>query len=327
MSPRDVVASLTERGSRPIALALLMLMAGLAMPTLYLPGRSYDSIVVFDITQSMNVEDAAIDGESVDRLTFARRAVRAALRDLPCGSRVGWAAFAEYRTLLLLAPIEVCANYGDLLATLDVIDGRMRWGNASEISKGLFWALRVARETDGRPNVLFVTDGHEAPPLRDGPIAVFDDVSRGNVHGWILGVGDDEPRPIPKTDADGKPMGFWRPEDVVQAEGATQGRQGAAGEHLSSLHEAHLQALAAQLGLGYARLQGAQSVRDAMQDARFAQRRAVPTDLRWLPTLLALALLAWRFRSTGRVSADSRTVRSGGSGGSVPPQHEQRPRK
>ena len=286
-----------ELESISITLALLLLLVACALPTLDLPGASNDSIVVFDITQSMNVEDQVVDGASVDRLTYARSAARAALRDLPCGSRVGWAVFAEYRTLLLLAPIEVCAHYNDLLATLDAIDGRMRWGNASEISKGAFWALRMAQEIGTRPNIVIVSDGHEAPPLRGAGPAMFDDLERGLIHGWVIGVGGDIPKPIPRTDADGKRLGFWRPEEVVQT-GDDPTRSG--GEHLSSLREVHLRALAQQIGFDYARLTGAGTLRAALRDPRFTQRRPVPTDVGWVPAVAALAVLAWTFRPTMR---------------------------
>ena len=46
----------------------------------------------------------------------------AALTELPCGSRLGLAAFTGYRSLMLLAPVEVCEYYGDLLATLVLED-------------------------------------------------------------------------------------------------------------------------------------------------------------------------------------------------------------
>jgi len=115
-------------------MAMLLLLVAMFLPPIPIRRAAYDTIVVFDITQSMNVEDYEMDGRRVSRLTFARDAVRRVLRDLPCGSRVGWAVFAEYRTLILLAPIEVCGNYGDLLASLDRIDGRMRWGNALEFT-------------------------------------------------------------------------------------------------------------------------------------------------------------------------------------------------
>ena len=166
----------------------------------------------------MNVEDYELDRAPASRLAYARQAVRRALADLPCGSRVGLGAFAEYRTLLLLAPIEVCGNYNDLLASLDYLDGRMRWSNSSEITKGVFWSVRGAKQIGEGTQVIFLTDGQEAPPLRLKARPSFDDVKPGQVHGWIFGVGGYALQPIPKTDPEGNPSGYWRAEDVVQSE-------------------------------------------------------------------------------------------------------------
>jgi mxaL protein len=295
MRPKALIASAFDKQSRAIFLALVLLLGAWAMPTFNWPRATYDYIVVFDITQSMNVEDYKIGDSPVSRLAFAREATRRALRELPCGSRVGWGAFAEYRTLLLLAPIEVCANYDDLLASLDKIDGKMRWGNASEVRKGVFWSVRAAKEASGHPNVIFLSDGHEAPPLAVEDHAGFDDVKPGDIHGWLIGVGGYTPRPIPRTDDQGKFTGYWRAEDVVQADGSVD--EGAASrEHLSALREPHLRALAQRVGFEYARLAGLASVSDAMRDPRFARARPVPIDLYWLPAAAALLLLAIRFR-------------------------------
>jgi mxaL protein len=104
-------------------------------------------------------------------------------------------------------------------------------------------------------------------------------------------------QPIPKTDREGNPAGFWRAEDVIQSDlDPASGNARPASEHLSSLREPHLQMLARQVGFEYARLTRVSQVSEAMLDSRFAQRRPVPTDLSWLPALAALTLLALRFR-------------------------------
>ena len=174
---------MTTRSWLTPTLAFLLLLVAILIPPFNISRTTYDYLVVFDITQSMNVEDYDINGIPTSRLTFARTAVRRTLHELPCGSRVGWGVFSEYRTLVLLAPIEVCSNYNDLLASLDRIDGRMRWGNASEISKGLFWAMRGARDIGSHPSVLFLTDGQEAPPIDGEGLAMFDDLKRGDIGG------------------------------------------------------------------------------------------------------------------------------------------------
>jgi mxaL protein len=281
------------RASMPMAAGALLLLA-CAMPAIPLQRDTVDALVVFDITQSMDVQDVELDGVRVSRLVFARESARRALRALPCGSRIGWAAFTEYRTLVLLAPIEVCGNYGDLLSTLGRIDGRIRWGNASEISKGVFWAMRAAKELEAKPALVFLTDGQESPPLGESRAPLFDDLAPGQIHGWLAGVGGPAPMPIPRTDAEGRPAGNWRAQDVVQR--ASVAGHPSSHEQLSELREGHLRALAAQVGFDYETLADASTLSRLMNDARLVRRVAVPTDVSWVPAAAALLLLAWHFR-------------------------------
>jgi len=276
------------------------LLVALFLPTFQWPRDVQTWLVYIDITQSMNVEDYELDGAPISRLAFARQAVRSAIRDLPCGSRIGLGAFADYRTLLLLAPIEVCGNYNDLLVSLNYIDGRMRWRNASEIAKGVSWAIRGAREIGEGANVVFLTDGQEAPPLRPSVHPTFDDVKPGEIRGWLIGVGGDAPRPIPKTDRNGNALGYWSAEEVIQRLGEPADAKAIPNrEHLSSLREPYLKAIAQQVGFEYARLSKASSIDEAMRDARFSSRKPVPTDLYWMPAAVALLILALRFRPDG----------------------------
>ena len=291
------------RGAGALVAATLLLALSLALPPVKLPLARSETIVVFDITQSMDVEDAQLDGVPVSRLAFARESARRALRELPCGSRVGWAAFTEYRTLLLLAPIEVCENYNDLLATLREIDGRIRWGNASEVAKGLFWALRAARDVGTQPAVVFLTDGHEAPPLIALP--QFDDVRAGQVRGWLLGIGGSVPQPIPRTDAQGERVGYWRAADVLQRTAADG--QPRSHEHLSELREPHLRMLAQRTGLRYAALRDPAALPRLMRDPQLARTVQVATELHGVPAALALLLLALHFRPGARRPRLSRT--------------------
>lgn len=283
------------RGAGALVAATLLLVLALVLPAVTLPLERSETIVVFDITQSMDVEDMQLGGDPATRLAFARESARRALRELPCGSRVGWAAFTEYRTLLLLAPIEVCANYNDLQATLAEIDGRMRWGNASEVAKGVFWAVRAARDLGKQTALVFLTDGQEAPP--PGALPRFDDVQAGQVRGWLVGVGGSVPLPIPRTDAQGERTGYWRAADVVQREAADG--QPRSHEHLSELREPHLRMLAGRTGLAYATLRDPQALAGLMRDPRLAQPVPVAVDLSSVPAALALLLLVLHFRPAG----------------------------
>jgi len=279
------------RESALLLAALALLALAVVLPPLNLQLARPEAVLVFDITQSMDVEDVQLDGARVSRLTFAREAARRALRDMPCGSRVGWAAFTEYRTLLLLAPVEVCENYEDLLATLAGIDGRIRWGNASEVAKGVFWAVRAARELGSQPALVFLTDGQEAPPMNAFP--AFEDVKPGQVGGWLLGIGGTVPQPIPRSDGEGRRIGYWRAADVLQRP-ALEGLP-PSHEHLSELRESHLRRLAARTGLTYAPLRDPAALAALVADARFARPVQVATDLHLVPAAVALLLLCLYF--------------------------------
>jgi mxaL protein len=279
-------------GNWLLSAALLLLALAAWPPRIQLERPVFEWQVSFDITQSMNVEDVELDQSTVSRLTLARAAMRDVLAALPCGSKVGWSVFADYRSLVILAPIEVCSHYEELLASLERIDARMRWANASNIGKGVTWAVRGARSIGGHTSFVFISDGQEAPLLRANDIPPMGDITPGEVQGWLIGVGGDVPMPIPKTNSAGQTAGYWKPEDVVQgsAVGGTQTR-----EHLSELREDHLRSLAKLVGVNYLRLNTPDALKTAMLDRRFAQTQPADTDLRWIPALLALLLLAWRF--------------------------------
>lgn len=277
--------------------ALLALAAWL--PKLPVTREAYDHLVIFDVSQSMNVEDYFLGGKPVSRLAFAKHAVAEALRNPRCDTRIGWGVFAGRKIVMLLAPVEVCRNYSALLAALDNIDGRMAFERSSEIQEGLLWTMSNVRDLKPLPTVIFMTDGQEAPPLPPERIRSYDG-QLGEVRGWVVGVGNDEPKPIPKTDADGARIGYWRATEVLQWGGAASNTGGTSHEHLSELREPHLQQLAKNVGFDYVRLRDAASLDRALHDRKLAHPAEVETDLRWIPGGLALLLLAFWFRPDWR---------------------------
>ncbi|BAO90523.1 VWA domain-containing protein [Caballeronia cordobensis] len=282
-----------------IVAALPLLAAAVFMPGVMLQRDVFSYIVTFDITQSMDVEDVGdIDGNGapVSRLDFARAAMREALGRMPCGSKIGWSIFTGQNTLLTVPPIEVCANFDALLASLDRIDGSMRWTNWSRVAEGgVYAAARTAASVGHGASVLFVTDGQEAPPVLPDDQRVRD-IPRGAVKGWLIGVGGDQPAPIPKTDRNGKRIGYWRADEVIQVPAQSRAR-GVVESHeeLSQLRGQYLSSVAEQIGFAYRRLRAPPDLIAAMTDARYALRDRVPTRLNWIPAALAFVLLVWRF--------------------------------
>jgi mxaL protein len=299
--------------------AALALALGFLQPTVPWKRGLFEQIVVIDVTQSMNVTDQRLEGKPVSRLAFAKHALRQTLSALPCGSKIGWALFTEHRSYLLFAPVEVCEHLDELRATLDAIDNRMAWIGGSEVAKGLHSGLSIARQLPDTPAMVFVTDGHEAPPLNPRHRPAFDDTP-GAVPGVVVGVGGSLPSPIPKLDPSGRPLGFWRADEVMQHDLRSQGRGASVSderladdgngppaptsaalgvtpgsEHLSALREAYLRLLASEAGLAFHRLDTVEGLTAAMTAPALSRRVAVRADARVVLSLLALVLLLWRY--------------------------------
>lgn len=292
-----------------IPLASLLLAAAVLMPPIEFKRPVYRYVVTFDITQSMDVEDVAMNGKPVSRIDFAKAAMNDTLAHLPCGSEIGWSVFTNQRSLLLVAPVEVCSNYDALLSSLDQISGNMRWVNSSVIAQGgIYSAIRAAVELGHGTDVVFITDGQEAPPVAPNETTVRD-IPQGLVHGWLIGVGGDQPAPIPKTNASGVRTGYWQADEVRQVR-PEPGAPAVAESHeeLSQLRETYLEAVAGHLGFGYRRLIAPASLRAPLMDARYAHPTPVATDIRWIPALLALVLLVWRFVPARRVVSVDRSA-------------------
>ncbi|MEO0424597.1 MAG: vWA domain-containing protein [Pseudomonadota bacterium] len=289
-----------------LPLMLLLLLTAAVNPTVRLAQPRFDYLFVLDVTQSMNVADVQLNGETVPRLEFARAAIRQSLRRLPCGSKAGLAMFTEHRSLMLFSPVEVCGNVGAFETTLNSLDWRLAWVSRSEVAKGLYSAMRSVTEMEGDIRLVFVTDGHEAPPVPPTFHVPFEQYAE-QVDGLVIGVGGDELMPIPVISDEGEVLGYWRAEDVQQLDNYQLGRSGdvegegienaaevqrliAAGtEHMSSLREEYLQSIADQALLDYVRVQQPADLVRALRQSRFAEQ--IKVDAPTAPLLGAVTLV------------------------------------
>ena len=310
--------NLRDRRFQALAAALVLALAAMLAPPLPLTRSGVAVLAVVDITGSMNVRDYAADGRPASRLDTAKQALRALVADLPCGSRLALGLFTERRPFLLFTPIEVCADFAPLDGALAGIDWRMAWEGDSRVAAGLHRAVAMAGELD--TDLLFISDGQETPPLPPTGLPPFDG-RPGAVRGLIVGAGGYALSPIPRYNDRGRETGFYAETDVQQEnrfgpppadaesrEGynprnAPFGAAAARGsEHLSSVREAHLKALAAQTGLAYAHLEGPGGLKGPLVAA--ATPRPLPGQLDPRPVLgglaLALALAAFLVRPLAR---------------------------
>jgi len=317
-------------------LACLLLLISLGNPSLNLPRQTYDFMFVLDITGSMNVADAGPPGARQRRLAFARQLVRRAVEEIPCGSRAGLGVFTEHRTFLLFAPVEVCENHLVIWSMIDEIDGRMAWAELSEVAKGLYSGIESIRtlaameggNAAGNTHLVFMTDGHEAPPVHPALRPRFRGQT-GDAGGLIVGIGGSEPVPIPYLDDDGQVAGYWAQDEVMQVDRhsagrpSTQGGEAMAGidgsdvreriargtEHLSSLRESYLKQLAAETGLDYLRAGTGEAFARALLDSRYGRQQRVVTNVAWIPAALSLLCLLYVFGShaqSGKTTGEPR---------------------
>jgi mxaL protein len=291
-----------------LLLALAAMLALFARPVAVKRQPVYNFIFIVDITRSMNAADYRPDGREVSRLEYVKKTLGELIAKLPCQSRVGLGLFTERRSVLLFEPLEVCSSYAEITESIGRIDWRMAWAADSNIAKGLMSTMEML-ETSGS-TVVFITDGQEAPPVNPAYQPDFSGL-KSRMKGLIIGAGGLQPVPIPKFDANGEQIGVYSEDDVphrstfgqsnldpsqiegYDARNAPFGSRKVAGrEHLAVLHEAYLQKLAGEAGLGYVRLKDLQSLQTALQTPEFAMLKNVQTDVRWQAALAALMLLS-----------------------------------
>lgn len=286
--------------------ALLLVVAGLFLPRVELTRAAYDTLAIVDITSSMNTRDMTLDGKPASRLEMVKDRLRKLVAQLPCQSRLGLGIFTERRVFVLFQPVETCANFADIDASITGLDWRMAWEGDSHVASGVFSGVQTAGDLDA--DLLFFTDGHEAPPLHWSGMPAFEG-EPGKVKGLIVGVGGNTLVPLAKYDNDGREIGVFDENEVPQenrygppppdAESrpgyhpkwAPYGNRVEGTEHLTSLKEKHLRDIAEKTGLAYVTLDGGGALRNALEAASSPRQVVVATDVRPYPAALALLLL------------------------------------
>lgn len=314
---------LSWRG-RGIMLTVVLLLIAMLAPSATMPRRVFDWFFVLDITQSMNVRDYTLDGKSISRLEFSKKAMREALRELPCGSMVALGMFTERGSQNIVQPLEVCAHFSALDQTIDHMDWRMAWAADSFITHGVLSAASMTPKLGEHMRLAFFTDGHQAPPSNPDYLPKYEG-KPGDIQGLLIGTGKEELSRIPKLDEHDNITGYWELEEVMRfatfgmvsaqsvAEmeasqevvadedglnhrNASHGRNPAEDTqaNLSGLDSKTLERLAETTGLQYERLQSPRGfARDATAHG-MSTWRSGKTDLRpWLGVPALLLVLAF----------------------------------
>jgi len=319
-SAGSLVAVLRQQVLRPsvllLLLAVILFVVAATTVNLKTPIQIARALVVFDITQSMNVQDIRWANRTETRLEAAKQMVRESLSAVPCGSDLGIGIFTGHRSFVLFKPVEVCAHYAEISSVINEIDWRMAWAARSEVSKGIHSGLLVSKQIGDDTRLIFITDGHEAPPVNPDFLPRYKG-EPGDVKGAILGIGGEVPLRIPKYDPNGKFIGYWRANEVQQIDSYTAGRpveqvESMSGvnsddleqriargtEHLSSLKETHLVSVANRLMIEYRTVTTAADVQKSLLSQSLAVDAVGYTDVsRWIAASGFISLLGsflWR---------------------------------
>jgi len=292
----------SRRDAALLASAFVLLIAAAFKPTLPLPRSIYSYLLVADISQSMNVVDTSLNGKQVTRMEYTQYMMHHIVANMPCGTRVSIGLFAGVSVAALYNPIEVCSNYAAIQDTIDHLDWRTAWSGNSRLRDSMFTLARVLRAFPEPAQVVYFTDGEEAPKLHAFNTKDLTNFQGGN--GWLfVGIGSDKGTAIPKLDDKNQVIGYWSAESFAMQPGIAQISEanigvrdnnvaGAAGDRfLSKLQEEYLKDLAKQVSGDYVRGDSLQSILSAMKHQKPARRDIAPYEIQWILASLAGILL------------------------------------
>ncbi|HEU4707980.1 MAG TPA: VWA domain-containing protein [Methylophilaceae bacterium] len=278
--------------------AFLLLVAAIFKPTVPIKRDIYSYLIVADISQSMNVVDMELHGKEVTRMTYMQDMLHQIVSSMPCGTNVSIGLFAGVSVAALYTPIEVCSNFAAIQDTIDHLDWRTGWSGNSRIRASMLSLARVIRSFPEPAQVVYFTDGEEAPKLHAFNTEDLTNFQGGN--GWLfVGIGGEKGAPIPKLDEKNQLIGYWSGESFAMQPGIAQISEANIGvrddnvaaaendRYLSKLDEEYLKSLSKEVHGDYVRGDNLQSVLRAMKQQKPARRDAAAYDLSWVLASLA----------------------------------------
>lgn len=283
-------------------LALLLLLAAACKPTIPVPHNIYSTMLVIDISQSMNTKGMSWRGDDISRLEYTKHIAHDLVASMPCGNRVSLAFFSGLSVAALYTPIEVCANYAAIQDTIARIEWRQAWAGNTRLREGVDSLARLLRTMPEPTQAIFFTDGEEAPRLHAFNTRDLSDFQKDG--DWLLvGIGSKEPHPIPKFDENNKLLGYWSAENFVLQPGVAQISQQNLGtrdkgtavsendRYQSTLDEEYLLKLSEEIGATYVNGGSLEDVKSAMHELKPSRRDFAPMQIDWLLAIVAGTLV------------------------------------
>ena len=292
-------------------LAFIFLVIAFINPKFTMKKDISNYIFVVDITQSMLTIDAEINGEKVSRLNYAKDTLHKVLEQLPCKTKVSIGMFAGVSVAATYTPIEICENFSAVNETVERLDWRSVWAGNTRLRASMINLARLIRSFPEAAQVVYFTDGEEAPKLHAFNTENLNQFQGAN--NWLfVGIGSDEGTPIPKYDNKNQLIGYWSNESFALQPGVAQiSAQNAGGRdnnvssasydrYLSKLDEKYLISLAEEVKGNYINGGDVKNILAAMKKQPSAWRDDTEVHLRNFFAFLALLFFVMQFLSIDR---------------------------
>ncbi len=302
-----------------LLISFILLVLALINPSIPVNQPLYNYILIADISQSMNTEDMKINQKTVSRLDYTKHIMSRLVEDFPCGTKVSIGMFAGVSVSATYSPIEVCENFSNINTTISKLDWRATWSGNTRIRESVINLARLIRSFPESAQVVFFTDGEEAPKLHVFNTRDLEQFQGGN--DWLfVGIGSDEGAPIPKYDNKNQLIGYWSNDSFALQPGIAQISEsnigvrdnkvasGATDRYMSKLDSEYLEKLAKEIGGFYVDGQSYRAIRKEMKKQPPAWK--APDQFYLQPILCFLALLFFiaRFISKANITSLIRKI-------------------
>ena len=297
-----------------LSLTFIFLVIAFINPKLTMKKDISNYIFVVDITQSMLTQDALLNGEKVSRLKYAKDISQKVLEQLPCKTKVSIGMFAGVSVAATYTPIEVCENFSAINETIERLDWRSVWAGNTRLRASMINLARLIRSFPESAQVVYFTDGEEAPKLHAFNTEDLNQFQGAN--NWLfVGIGSDEGTPIPKYDNKNQLIGYWSNESFALQPGVAQiSAQNAGGRdnnvsnasydrYLSRLDEKYLKSLAQEVKGNYVNGSDLKEILSAMKEQPSAWRDDTEVQLRNIFSFFALLFFIMQFFSINRIKS------------------------
>ena len=293
-------------------LAVLFLLLAILNPSVPITKNIYNYIFIVDISQSMNTPDMSLDAQKISRIEYSKKTLQRLVERLPCKTKVSIGMFAGVSVASTYTPIEVCDNFSSINNTIVHLEWRSTWSGNSRLRESMVTLARLIRSFPESAQVVFFTDGEEAPRLHTFNTRDLSQFQGGQ--DWLfVGIGSDEGTAIPKFDSNNQLIGYWSNDSFALQPGIAQISEsnlgtrdnkvasGVSDRYLSKLDEDYLKLLAQEIKGNYIKGDSVETILDAMEKQKAAWRDQSAYELRYFLSLLALIFFTLRFISIENV--------------------------